>query len=108
MRISNYSNLFAPAWNFANNESAILDNATIIRTGNLSLIFLERNSSLWNRTGTSTILRFINDNVGIGTTSPLQKLEISGNVLVNNTANAFLNLSGPIVKKSGNDIVISD
>ena len=52
---------------------------------------------------------YFGGNVGIGTTSPSQKLEISGgNILVNNTANAFLNLSGPIMMKSGSDIVISD
>ena len=47
-------------------------------------------------------------NVGIGTTAPLQKLEVAGNILVNNTLNAFVNLSGPVLRKSGNDIVISD
>ena len=49
-----------------------------------------------------------NNKVGIGTIAPSQKLEVIGNILVNNTANAFLNLSGPMIRKSGNDIVISD
>ena len=49
-----------------------------------------------------------NGNVGIGTVNPAQKLEVAGNILVNNTNNAFVNLSGPIIRKSGNDIVISD
>ncbi|MBI4010422.1 MAG: hypothetical protein HY361_04535, partial [Candidatus Aenigmarchaeota archaeon] len=89
LRISNYSNLFAPAWNFANNETYVLDNATIIRTGNLSLIFLERNSSLWNRTNANTYLRFISDNVGIGTTTPSDKLHVVGvaRIVVNDTNN---------------------
>ena len=90
LRIGNYSNLFAPAWNFANNETYVLDNATIIRTGNLSLIFLERNSSLWNRTNGNTVLRFISDNVGIGTTTPDNLLTVLGNEL---TANAILHIN---------------
>jgi len=78
-------------WNFASNASLVLDNGTIIRTGNLSLIFLERNSSLWNNSGTDVILNDINANVGIGTTSPSSRLDVVGNVNV--TGKLFVNAS---------------
>jgi len=42
------------------------------------------NASLWNRSGTNTFLRFIGDNVGIGTTTPLEALHIIGNINVTN------------------------
>jgi len=57
-----------------------LDNGTIIRTGNLSQIFLERNSSLWNNSGTDVVLNDINANVGIGKTTPNFKLDVAGTI----------------------------
>ena len=50
--------------NISNNTLKVGDNAS---------------SSLWNRTGTSTFLRSINDNVGIGTPVPNNRLTIVGN-----------------------------
>ena len=49
-----------------------------------------------------------NGRIGIGVTKPREKLEVAGNIYVNNTVNAFINLSGPSLMKSGNDIVITD
>ncbi len=46
------------------------------------------NSSLWNRSGTNVFLRNINDNVGIGTGSPNDALEIIGNVRISGSLNA--------------------
>jgi len=65
-------------------------NGSVIRTGNLSLIFDERNGSLWDRSGTDTVLKNTGDNVGIGTTTPDNKLTIVGNEI---TANAILHLN---------------
>lgn len=40
------------------------------------------NTSSWSRTGTDVILTNIGDNVGIGTTSPNDRLEVVGNVRI--------------------------
>ncbi|MBI2207972.1 hypothetical protein HYU50_00595 [Candidatus Woesearchaeota archaeon] len=72
----------------------MFDNNTIIRTGNLSLIFSERNNSLWNITPSQVLLRnaeinlsvngnnfFVdttNKRVGIENNKPTAKLHING------------------------------
>ncbi len=86
---------------FSNFQLANVSNNTLVKGDNTTL-------ALWNASGLNIFLREISGMVGIGTTNPMQKLEVAGNILVNNTLNAFINLSGPIMKKSGNDIVISD
>ncbi|MBI2649869.1 hypothetical protein HYX04_00985, partial [Candidatus Woesearchaeota archaeon] len=60
----------------------VLDNATIIRTGNLSLIFSDRNNSLWNGTTTAIYPRNIEVKVGINTTTPAQTLTVQGTLNV--------------------------
>jgi len=148
LRVSNISNIRESLWNFADNDSLVLDNDTIVRAHNTSFVTAvagwtddgtvvrlttatdlvgigtttpqnplevigavtiagSLNASSINTTG-SAYFATSSGSVGIGTDSPLQKLEVAGNILVNNTANAFVNLSGPIIRKSGNDIVISD
>jgi len=62
LRVSNISNIRESLYNLVN------------FTANSNA----QNSSLWNRTSTGTILRFINDNVGIGTITPDNRLTISG------------------------------
>jgi hypothetical protein len=46
-------------------------------------------------------------NVGIGNIIPNATLDVSGNIYLS-AANPMINMSGPIIRKSGNDIVISD
>jgi hypothetical protein len=111
LRVSNMSNIRESEFTLTNLTRYFGDsgfNGSVLRVGNLSTIFLDRNTSLWNASGSDTILGEQGGNVGIGTVTPKQKLEVSGNILVNNTANAFVNLSGPTIRKSGSDIVISD
>jgi hypothetical protein len=42
--------------------------------------------------------------VGIGTTNPGEKLEVSGNIKLS----GYINISGSYIRKSGSSIVISD
>jgi len=37
----------------------------------------------------------------------IQKLDVSGNIYLS-AANPMINISGPVIRKSGNDVVISD
>jgi hypothetical protein len=64
------------------------------------------NATNLNTTG-QTILAYESGNVGIGNTIPNATLDVSGNIYLS-AANPYLNLSGPVIRKSGNDIVISD
>ncbi len=48
-----------------------------------------------------------NGKIGINNTLPNATLDVSGNVFLS-APNPILNLSGPVMSKSGNDIVISD
>jgi DNA-binding transcriptional ArsR family regulator len=48
-----------------------------------------------------------NGNVGIGTTSPSEKLEVNGNVKLSST-DPYINMNGVAIKKIGSTIVISD
>jgi hypothetical protein len=48
---------------------------------------------------------YVSGNVGIGTTSPGEKLEVSGNIKL--TGN-YINLAGSFIRKTGSTIVISD
>lgn len=45
--------------------------------------------------------------VGIGTTAPSEALDINGNLKLSSAA-SFINVSGAIIRKSGDDIIISD
>ena len=45
--------------------------------------------------------------VGIGTTSPAEALDVNGNLKLSSSA-PLINVSGAIIRKSGNDIIISD
>jgi len=58
-------------------------NASIIRNDNLSIIFLERNSSVWNETATAIFPSSLDKFLGINTTTPSHNLEIIGDVLFN-------------------------
>ena len=66
-------------WNFANNESAILDNDTIVRAGNTSFV---SGIAGWTDDGTVVRLTTGTDSVGIGTTSPTTTLFVEGNVTI--------------------------
>jgi len=100
LRTGNISKILEDIWDWSNNASLVLDNGTVIRTGNLSTIFSERNGSLWNITASEIMPRdnnlnvsvntsvfFVdttNERVGIGTTSPSAKLQVeSGDVQFN-------------------------
>ncbi|MCS7094064.1 MAG: hypothetical protein RMJ18_02695 [Candidatus Aenigmarchaeota archaeon] len=48
-----------------------------------------------------------NDRVGIGTTSPTERLEVSGNIRISGTG-SYINLGGSFIRKIGSMIVISD
>ncbi|MBI2654511.1 hypothetical protein HYX02_06950 [Candidatus Woesearchaeota archaeon] len=61
-------------------------NASLIKAGNLSVVFSDKNSTLWNRTGANTILKFNSDNVGIGAGTPDNRLTISGSDVDSNLA----------------------
>ena len=78
LRAGNMSNIRESLWDWSNNASKIIDNGSIIVAGNLSTIFLERNSSLWNRSGNNIFNAEFEGNVGIGTTSPQKELHIIG------------------------------
>jgi len=43
-------------------------------------------------------------NVGIGTTNPGEKLEVSGNIKLS----GYINVAGSYIRKAGSSIVISD
>ena len=45
------------------------------------------NSTAWNRTGTNVILSSLTDNVGIGTTTPAEKLVVIGSVNISDSLN---------------------
>ena len=49
-------------------------------SGTIEAVTFTGNSTIWSRTGTDVILTNINDRVGIGTSTPTQKLTIIGNV----------------------------
>ena len=66
-------------WNFANNESAILDNDTIVRAGNTSFV---SGIAGWTDDGTVVRLTTGTDSVGIGTVSPTTTLFVEGNVTI--------------------------
>jgi len=51
------------------------------------------NDTLWNISGTSIFLRNIGDSVGIGTSSPTKKLDVSGNTDISLTLNVSGNVS---------------
>jgi len=53
------------------------------------------NSSAWNRSGTNVFLSEVNDNVGIGTTTPDSTLTVNGNVNVSGTLNVTGTISTP-------------
>jgi hypothetical protein len=46
-------------------------------------------------------------NVGIGTTTPSEKLEVYGNIKLSGTNN-YINIAGSYIRKAGSSIVISD
>ncbi|MBI2107894.1 hypothetical protein HYT54_02105 [Candidatus Woesearchaeota archaeon] len=71
-----------------------------------------------NGTGTADLVNIIDDstkvftildggNVGINTTTPSELLEIFGNIKLS-TSSPIINISGAIIRKSGNDIVVTD
>jgi len=72
------------------NFSVSLDDYNLsISLTNYLLKIGEINSTAWNRTGTNVILANTGDNVGIGTTSPTEKLVVMGNLSINkSTASA--------------------
>jgi len=69
-----------------------LGNGSLIKAGNLSLIFSERNNSLWNISGSDIFLKDNSGNVGIGTSTPLQTLVVVGTVNITDS----LNVSGTV------------
>jgi len=64
------------------------------------------NASSINITG-NAYFAINSGNVGIGNINPNATLDVSGNIKLN-TANPIINISGPLIKKSGDDIIISD
>jgi len=60
------------------------------------------NASYLNISAGLTVLP--NGNVGIGTTSPSEKLEVSGNIKLS----GYINVAGSYIRKVGSSIVISD
>ena len=60
-----------------------------------------------NDTSASGITVDLSGNVGIGNMIPNASLDVSGNIYLSAT-NPMINMSGPTIRKSGNDIVISD
>jgi len=64
------------------------------------------NASSINTTG-SAYFAIASGNVGIGNTIPNTTLDVSGNIYLS-AANPMINMSGPTIRKSGDDIVISE
>jgi len=62
--------------------------------GNGSLLTGIFNSSLWDRSGSNTILKNIGDNVGIGIVNPLYKLHVDGIINSTEVITAVLNVTG--------------
>jgi len=61
----------------------------------------------WTTGGTERVRIDSSGKVGINTTSPAEALDVNGNIKLS-SAEPLINISGPIIRKSGNDIVISD
>ncbi len=108
-----------------NNENITLflgvSNASVIRTENLSsvvrttnefnlvnftanLVSVNSSISLWNISGTNSITRFLDWNVGIGTTSPTKKLSVNGTI---NAITFDPSASTPTINTTGNNLTIS-
>jgi len=110
LRIGNISNILLDTFKIGNLTGFFGDdnfNSSVIRIGNLSLIFDERNSSLWNISGSSIFPLDLSVNVGIANTIANATLDVSGDIKLS-AANPLINLSGPTIRKSGNDVIISD
>lgn len=93
-----------------------VSNGVNVLSGNVGVGITEPNYLLQIAAGTdgrsvnlSNVLYINASNIraGIGTTSPTEALDINGNLKLS-SATPLINVSGPIIRKSGNDIVISD
>jgi hypothetical protein len=73
-----------------------------VDTGNIG----SYNGDLNLQTSGTTRMTILNSNgnVGIGTTNPGEKLEVSGNIKLS----GYINVAGSYIRKTGNSIVISD
>jgi len=69
--------------------------------------FRSLNDDLTTNTDNILVMDLGTGNVGIGNTIPNATLDVSGNIYLS-AANPMINLSGPTIRKSGDDIVISD
>ncbi len=68
------------------------------------------NFSVRNQSDASKVFLFVSNatgNAGIGNTIPNASLDVTGNIFLS-SASPIINVSGPTIRKSGNDIVISD
>ncbi len=68
-------------WNITNLDCLEFNNKWVCDWDEVTI---EANSSAWSRSETNVILTNIDDNVGIGTTTPSEKLTIEGNASVHN------------------------
>jgi hypothetical protein len=73
---------------------------SITSTGNLNM----NNYDIYNVKNVNTTNLFATGNVGIGTTTPSEKLEVSGNIKLS----GYINIAGSYIRKVGSSIVISD
>ncbi|MFH8120400.1 MAG: hypothetical protein QXS37_06365, partial [Candidatus Aenigmatarchaeota archaeon] len=91
----------------SNYPAIALYNPVAIGTGGLAIGEWSQQSSGVLKVTQSAYLATAGGNVGIGTTSPGEKLDVNGNIKLSSTS-PYINLNGVAVKKVGSNIVISD